>query len=93
MNFERGGDPKKAMNIGKDRIPMKGDSFKAYDRRNDKIVDIIALEDAISRTAQFFRRPDHYYHIVNIKFANEPIGYAIKFENDNQWELNRERAF
>jgi len=92
MRFERGQDPKKAMNIGKDRIPMNGDSFKAYDYKNDKIVDIIALEDAVFRSAKFFNNSDHYYHIVNVKFANEDV-YAIKFENDNQWELNRGRAF
>ena len=45
MRFERGQDPKKAMNIGNNREIKQGDRFYVFDHLTSTLVEVEALDD------------------------------------------------
>ena len=46
LDFERGQDPREAMNIGKHKIPKKGEFFTAWDRFRKEMTTVQAIQDA-----------------------------------------------
>jgi hypothetical protein len=80
VNFERGQDPMKAMNIGKDRKIKEGDKFEAYDIKKRKMVKVEAYHDEELRSDE----PGQSYRFVEIEIDGRNWFATFDF-NHNCW--------
>lgn len=84
QNFERGIEPKKAMNIGKDRHIKKGDRFFVKNYYDGKMYEVTAFSDETTEWGADGEPED----IVEIRFDNYDSYRVAYKEEDGTWMLS-----
>ena len=101
ISFERGKDPKDALEVGSHRIPKKGETFTAWDRFNKKMIQVIA--DFDSKSGDDFYSEYDFNTDGEMRYtgANQPEwwtevsfpdggeNFAVKFKGKG-WEIDND---
>jgi hypothetical protein len=84
VNFERGKDPKDALNIGKNREIKSGDTMIVKRYQSDKTMEVQAIEDPFYYDGNPNSPP--YWEIM-VKTPKGKTAYAFKYFGDDFWEI------
>jgi hypothetical protein len=87
VNFERGQDPIKAMDLGFTRIPKKGEEFTIYDRENKKYIKAICITNPTLWISGPEFQGEHYECWANpIGWGEEEV-IAMYWKRKKHWEF------